>query len=521
MDKVQNLLKKNTALVAIFAIGLIVGIFLRSYQFHDLLRFNADQARDASVVSGFLSGTEGFPLLGPKAGGTDFKLGGMFYHFQIASAFVFGDSPAAMAYPDLLFAIVSIVLLFFLLKKYFTANISLLLTLIFSVSAYAIKYARFAWNPNSAPFWTMLFLYGIHELLIEEGKRKLLWAIVSGIALGVAVQLHTLLLLLLPILLVFSMGYLAVKNRSILKYFFIMIAVGFLLNGGQIYSEVNSGGKNIKAFFKGVDKKEKKGGGFAENLLKNANCSVQSSTYVLTGYNMSDECELAVIKAGNNKLITLFAGIFFVGGLVMLFVNLRKEKNQSKRIFLCVVGGYFLLSFLILIPLANEISMRFYLIEIFLPFIVLGFWFQIILKYIKRYQQIFVLTVVGILIAGNIAFALGNMNELKNETNGYQIVTLGELERISDFMMKNAGEEKKLYVQGNAQLLFKSIKGIQYIVEKSEYTVKELKKDDPNITPVFLIGSTEQKTRILEREKVLDYAVVGRLTVYRLGSKGE
>ena len=137
---------------------ILLGIFLRTYHFHDWLRFNADQSRDAGVVSDFVEGKSGLPLLGPKAGGTEFKLGGAFYYLQITSAKIFGDAPDKMAYPDLLASILAIPLLFLFLKRAFNENIALVLTGVLSVSIFAIKYARFAWNPNSAPFYCLLFL---------------------------------------------------------------------------------------------------------------------------------------------------------------------------------------------------------------------------------------------------------------------------------------------------------------------------------------------------------------------------
>ena len=141
---------KNWSFIILLGI-FIVGIFLRTYEFHDFLRFNADQSRDAGIVSSYIEGEAPLPLLGPKAGGTDFRVGPAFYYFQIASAKLFGDAPDAVAYPDLLFSILAIPLLFFFLRKYFDVRTALFLTALFAVSMYAVKYARFAWNPNSRP----------------------------------------------------------------------------------------------------------------------------------------------------------------------------------------------------------------------------------------------------------------------------------------------------------------------------------------------------------------------------------
>ncbi|MGB5019107.1 MAG: glycosyltransferase family 39 protein, partial [Candidatus Moraniibacteriota bacterium] len=201
--------------ILIFCCILVVGIFLRTYEFHDFLRFNADQSRDAGVVSSYIEGEAPLPLLGPKAGGTDFRVGPVFYYFQIASAKLFGNVPTVMAYPDLLFSILAIPLLFFFLRKYFDTRTALLLVAIFAVSAYAVKYSRFAWNPNSLPFWSILFLSGLHEMMIAKGRRYWQWVILTGTAFGVGIQLHTLSLLFFPILLSGVFAFLFFETKAV------------------------------------------------------------------------------------------------------------------------------------------------------------------------------------------------------------------------------------------------------------------------------------------------------------------
>lgn len=504
--------------VWILGLILVAGIFLRTYQFHDMLRFNADQARDAMVVSGFLEGESEFPLLGPKAGGTEFKLGGMFYHFQIISAWIFGNWPDKMAYPDLFFSILAIPLLFLFLRKYFDMKFSLMLTAIFAVSFYAIKYSRFAWNPNSTPFWTMLFLYGLHELMMDKSKRKWLWAVLVGTALGVGVQLHTLLLIFMPLTIFAVSIYLIVKKRQNWKYVVALIAIGFLLNSGQIYSEIKTGGQNTKAFFKGADKKEEKGDGIVLNLVKNANCSIQSNAYILTSYNMSDECELKAVTKKMNIFVTLLSAIFFIGGIILAVLAFKKEKDDDKKKFLALIGGYVLLSFLILIPLANEISMRFYLVQIFLPFLLLGIWLKSLSqwRWTRSHQMMIVIAVVTMLILLNLA-GVGKMF-FNKYSDGFDIVTLGELEKATNFVVDKSVGAEKVFVTGNSQFIFKGLKGMQYLASKSGVKIAAAKKEKKESHPLFLIESAKHKEKTLESEAVEDYLDAGRLTVYELGS---
>ncbi len=89
------------------------GIFLRTYHFHDWLRFSPDEARDATIINNALNKKNALPLLGPQAGNTKFYLGPLYYQAEYVSALIFGNSPDKLAYPDLFFSIMTIPLLFF------------------------------------------------------------------------------------------------------------------------------------------------------------------------------------------------------------------------------------------------------------------------------------------------------------------------------------------------------------------------------------------------------------------------
>ena len=116
----HNFKKIPRHLWILFAI-IAVGIFLRTYNFHDWLDFRLDQVRDAVLVGEVVDGGE-WPDFGPsmKKSGISkdalFHVGPIYYHFQIISAKIFGDYPDKMAYPDLIFSILSIPLFYFFLK---------------------------------------------------------------------------------------------------------------------------------------------------------------------------------------------------------------------------------------------------------------------------------------------------------------------------------------------------------------------------------------------------------------------
>ena len=193
--------KKNWKII-IFAAIVAVGVFLRVWHFHDWLFFKMDQARDASTIQhAFLNGPGWLPLLGPKAGGTSANLGPVFYYFQYLSTLLFHSvSPPVLAYPDLLFSILSIPLLYFFLKKYFSRDWSLILAGLYAVCFLGIQYSRFAWNPNSLVFFNLLYFYALLNIFDEGVKRKLRWVIIAGLSFAISTQLHFLSFATLPVI---------------------------------------------------------------------------------------------------------------------------------------------------------------------------------------------------------------------------------------------------------------------------------------------------------------------------------
>ena len=154
--------KNNRHELLILSGIILAGIFLRTYRFHDLLTFAADQRRDLHLVQDVVENHAAWPLLGPDmTGGEGFRLGPAYYYFQILSAEIFGVEKTHQAYPDVFFSILSIPLLYHFLRRYFSQKASLAAVCIYAFSAFDITYSRFAWNVNLLPFFILLFLLSL------------------------------------------------------------------------------------------------------------------------------------------------------------------------------------------------------------------------------------------------------------------------------------------------------------------------------------------------------------------------
>jgi len=513
--KIKNIPKFWWILLAI----VIVGIFLRVWQHHDWLRFNADQGRDAQIVSDAVRGKESLPLLGPKAGGTEFRLGPAFYYFEIAAAKIFGDAPDKMAYPDLLAGILCIPLLFLFLRKFFDKYASLSLVAVFAVSAYAVRYARFAWNPNSTPFWTILALLAIYEVVSKKNNRKFLWAIIAGVAIGVGAELHTTLLVILPLTTIIVFAWFAIKDKKALKYFLVILAMTLLVNAPQLVSEFQTKGGNAKDFFRGLKTKSNAESTLAENTIRGASCWIQGNIDIISGYEISDTCSFTPGENAADTAVFLFGSLFVVGGMILGVRYFFKETDAGRKTFLGIVFLFTGITFLVFLKMAFELSVRFYLPLVFLPFFLLGFWILFFREKFNAGKNIIIPAAAALLIFSNLFFIQKYFSALANYDKpgggDVNVVILKEAEVFSQFIIQKSGANQDAYIDGNGQFMFKGYKPIKYLVGKSNIDLHTASGKNNLPSQYFYIASASKikKMQSAEDIKIISHATFGSFSV--------
>jgi len=511
-DRIVKYLNSVPRYVWILMLIVAVGIFLRAYHFQDWLVFNPDQARDATLIDKALENSKNIPLLGPEAGNTSFQLGPIFYWFEYASAKIFGNTPWAMAYPDLIFSILTIILLYFFSRKYFSVNISLALAAILSISYFAVRYSRFAMNTNSIPFWTLLFLLGILNLLDEKNKKSFFWPMITGIAMGVGIQLHALLIISMPILAVVVLILLIKRRLFTWKNLAIIIFFFLIVNVGQIIYDIDNNGSNSSLFFSSVTQKSN-GGIFLRNLGMDCSYQIQANMHMISSLGNQDQPDFIkiadkIIKDKNpyatflNKskaVLGLIASLFFsVGGYFLLFYFFKKEKNQRKKDFLLITSLYSVILFLIMIPIINEASLRYFIVILFLPFIFLGLWIKFIVSKSRRFG-------IGLSVAAIIFLMLSNGYTIKNASAAFfsksvddvSNAIMGEIEPMADYILNYSQPSSKAYLIGKNFYLIRFYKPLSYLTEKKGFNLMhvESEKQIESGVPLFYVKDGEEKNR--------------------------
>ncbi|MDD3607767.1 MAG: glycosyltransferase family 39 protein, partial [Candidatus Moranbacteria bacterium] len=249
MEYLKQFIKKNWIIITL-AIIIAGAIFIRTYNFSEWLYFKSDQVRDAKLAyEAFQNGPGELPLLGPRAAGTYLRLGPIFYYFQYFSAKLFNSvEPAVFAYPDLFFSILTIPLLFIFAGKFFSRKTSLMITALYAFSFIIVQYSRFGWNPNSLPFWGLLFILSIYNASIHKDNKKAGWFLVlAGLAYAVVSQLHFIALVGFPII-AFLFGIFYFPRKINWKYWLGALAVIAFFYIPVILSDVKTGGDNWDQF---------------------------------------------------------------------------------------------------------------------------------------------------------------------------------------------------------------------------------------------------------------------------------
>ncbi len=537
---------------------VLLGSFLRAYNFTPWLHFELDQARDATLISEAVKGGVGeLPLLGPRAAGTYLRLGPAFYYIEYISATVFHNVVSGSAKAILFFAILSIPLAYLFFRQYFSKKISLAILLIFASSLFLITYARFAWNPNLLPFFVILFLLAILKSVDKGDKKKKktkkqlralkrnrgIWLLVASLSYGLLSQFHFLAMIILALV---GGIFLAIKRPKIKKQFWVgAVLIVFFLYLPMFINEAKTGGENAKLFFKAVtDKSGKKSYSLVEKAYKDFTDNSLGYWMMTTG---SQRAELPYLKiknglpdfhcnkdCKNNLPKGMLAVLFFGLGVLLLIVDLILEKDRRKNNFLLLNGLLLLISFIVFLPLAFDISPRFFLIITPLPFVLWGLIFRRLGMLVKNKNFAWFMAIV--LVGFNLFFVINYFGQLKDaKRKAIKIgtdkimrqktrITLEQETAIVDYMEKfHKQNGYPIFFHGQSEFH----RAFSYLLKERGILRDGLSKKDSGAFcrqgNYFLIARTQSDlnklNNYLKRFTVVEKVPFGTLTVLRLRIK--
>lgn len=526
-------------------IGLILfGAFLRAYHFSDWLHFELDQSRDAIVLNRALSEGPGeLTLLGPKAAGTLLRLGPAFYYLQYLGGLVFGNTPQGIAYPTMIFSILTIPLIYVFLRRIFDRRISLGMSAIATVSLFLVVYGRFAWNPNSIPFFVLLTFYGLLRAVDNDEKYKISWFFVSVASMTIATQLHFLVFLGLPLTVIL---FIILKRPELkLKAWLGAIFIIIFLYVPVILNEIKTHGANSAQFFKTVTEKSEKKTKYnlVEKSIRAYSELSRGSFLILSGQEQTEipgviigpqdgtfmllKCDESCKKTWGWGFISL---IVFTAGAILSIVKFFQEKKKIRKDLLLLIGIWIVAIAGIFLPIAYDISPRFFLLLVPIAFVFLGIILEFIGK-IFRIQNAVLAIFVASLVAVNLFGVLTRFDQLaRAATENVEMcpdrvlkertrVTLQQQIMITDYM-KNFYKENKAVVYIASESQYQRAIGYHFRSDDIPYDnfseTRVYRKG--NYFLIFVSNSSFDKKvgKYLDRFNVAEKRQFGTLTVARL-----
>ena len=492
MKKLLSSIKWQTYVLLLL---MILGIFLRTYDFHSWLLFGDDQIRDAYITNDVVTGKSPLPLTGPfmsfsgdgsHSEADSFHLGPIYYYFQMFSAKIFGNYPDRLAYPDVFFSILSIPLFYAFLRIFFSENLALGLVGLYSISAYFISYSRFAWNTNLIPFFVLLFLFSIYKFLEKKEKTSWIWVLSLGFALGVGFQLHAIVMILFSSVTFLVFLFSLRQNPLVWKKWAVVFLIFMALNTSQMISEARTNFSNTKNLLSFAFPGSASAASTRPNTInmpkleRDLDCHVEANALFLSS-NGDGQCTHVFMtapadglanryfsnSAGKTLFATLLASLLFsIFGYFFLIYHSWKEPDAAKKYFLRFIVIYFAIGFLIMLPLSqNGINdLRYFVFGFFMPFLFLGFLIKFISqKFLRmRYLILPVAIIFSLLIISNVEAIISDAKPFLADNVScstlYQ-TTLGELEPIVQYIVSNSTGRKQVYLGQNdsQRIMFDSL----------------------------------------------------------------
>ena len=221
-------LKDQKYLFIILMAILALAAILRLYKISGYMTFLGDEGRDALIIKDMVVNNH-FPLIGPPTSVGNIYLGPLYYYMMGFFMIPFGLNPVAAAVMNALIGVLTVGLIYLLGRSWFNRWAGLFSAFLYAISPININYSKTSWNPNPAPFFTLIAVYAFYK---AQKNNNFKWLFITGASVAAALQMHYLALILLPVFGVFWLNEIICKDKiknkilgtigGVLSFLFVM-----------------------------------------------------------------------------------------------------------------------------------------------------------------------------------------------------------------------------------------------------------------------------------------------------------
>lgn len=323
---IKNLFKDLSKLqVFLLIILFLTAIYLRFWQIRDYVVFLGDEGRDMLIMRNML--LEKRPVfLGPTASVGGFYLGPIYYWMAAPFLALSLFDPVGPSIMVALLGVATVVLLYKFLKDTTSFYPALFASFLYATAPLIVRYSRSSWNPNPLPFFSLLLIYFLY---LGIKKNKLKYFLFAGLCFGIAIQLHYLSIMLVPVA-----GLIVLINtpfRSWLKILALGITGSLVTFSPFLLFEIKHNFPNFKTIFEFVTRSSTHGirnpnpfyviSNTGNIFLENISSLQASNVTKIFVYFLSVIGTLGLVNYWQDKklrLIFSIGTIWFIGGLFFL-----------------------------------------------------------------------------------------------------------------------------------------------------------------------------------------------------------
>ncbi len=357
---------------------ILVGAgILRLYRIQDYMSFLGDEGRDALIVKQMIVDHK-FTLLGPVTSVGLMYLGPMYYYFMVPFLFITNLDPVGPAIMVALFSVATVFLIWQAAKEFFGIRVAAISAILYATSPLVLIYSHSSWNPNILPFWGLLLIYSLTRVVVHHQYK---WLIVTGLSLGITLQLHYVSLVYIPIIVTIL---LLVRSKIPLKYLGFLVGGAVLMLLPFIFFELRHQFINSITVFKFITRTgESKTFGLVSPLYKFWDLTVRLFWRLIVIKN----AELAI-----GFLVALFVSV------IHFLIQLKPDDPKRKILIIFILWygvGFTLLSFY------TGVIYDYYLMFAFpLPFLLTGIVFDQLAH--KNIGKVLVLIILAVLVTFHV-----------------------------------------------------------------------------------------------------------------------
>ena len=270
-QKVQKWISANKVESLVILIILLIALGLRLYRIDQYMTFLGDEGRDMIVMQKIWVEYD-LPFIGPPTSVGNMYLGPLYYYMMAVVTGVFWLNPVAAAAMNAFIGVGTVGFIYYLSRLWFGRVAAFVAAILYTLSPVTIVYSRSSWNPNPAPIFALLAIFGLFKV---HQTGNMWWLILSGAAFAFLVNMHYLALVLLPILGLLWLYEIVVhyrgkiKRTRILSGTILSIVTFLFLMTPLFLFEVKHHYPNYYALITIFSSKDSSvGGGVGENLMK-------------------------------------------------------------------------------------------------------------------------------------------------------------------------------------------------------------------------------------------------------------